>query len=203
MFKMSENKNDLIRETAEERLYTFADYLKWNDGKRYELIDGQVYILAPAPSPEHHRISGELYRQISNYLLDKDCEVFSAPFDVRLLEGEERDEEILTIVQPDILVVCDKSKLDQRGLKGAPDMVIEIVSPSTAGRDRGVKRDLYERNGVREYWLVDYSNKTIEVYLLNKGNSYGKPVVYSAEEKVPVNIFEGLEIELSLVFRDK
>ena len=200
---MSENKNDLIRETAEEHLYTFADYLKWNDGKRYELIDGQVYILAPAPSPEHHRISGELYRQISNYLLDKDCQVFAAPFDVRLPEGEERDEEILTIVQPDILVVCDKSKLDQRGLKGAPDMVIEIVSPSTAGRDRGVKRDLYERNGVREYWLVDYSNKTIEVYLLNKGNSYGKPVVYSAEEKVPVNIFEGLEIELSLVFRDK
>lgn len=199
---MSENKNDLIRETAEERLYTFADYLKWNDGKRYELIDGQVYILAPAPSPEHQRISGELYRQISNYLLDKDCQVFAAPFDVRLPEGEERDEEILTIVQPDILVVCDKSKLDQRGLKGAPDMVIEIVSPSTAGRDRGVKRDLYERNGVREYWLVDYSNKTIEVYLLNKGNSYGKPVVYSAEEKVPVNIFEGLEIELSLVFRD-
>ena len=87
---MSENKNDLIRETAEEHLYTFADYLKWNDGKRYELIDGQVYILAPAPSPEHHRISGELYRQISNYLLDKDCEVFSAPFDVRLLEGEEK-----------------------------------------------------------------------------------------------------------------
>ncbi|MGB4006663.1 MAG: Uma2 family endonuclease [Halanaerobiales bacterium] len=200
---MSENKNDLIRETAEEHLYTFADYLKWNDGKRYELIDGQVYILAPAPSPEHQRISGELYRQISNYLLDKDCQVFAAPFDVRLPEGEERDEEILTIVQPDILVVCDKSKLDQRGLKGAPDMVIEIVSPSTAGRDRGVKRDLYERNGVREYWLVDYSNKTIEVYLLNKGNSYGKPVVYSAEEKVPVNIFEGLEIELSLVFRDK
>ena len=200
---MSENKNDLIRETAEERLYTFADYLKWNDGKRYELIDGQVYILAPAPSPEHQRISGELYRQISNYLLDKDCQVFAAPFDVRLPEGKERDEEILTIVQPDILVVCDKSKLDQRGLKGAPDMVIEIVSPSTAGRDRGVKRDLYERNGVREYWLVDYSNKTIEVYLLNKGNSYGKPVVYSAEEKVPVNIFEGLEIELSLVFRDK
>ena len=200
---MSENKNDLIRETAEERLYTFADYLKWNDGKRYELIDGQVYILAPAPSPEHQRISGELYRQISNYLLDKDCQVFAAPFDVRLPEGEERDEEILTIVQPDILVVCDKSKLDQRGLKGAPDMVIEIVSPSTAGRDRGLKRDLYERNGVREYWLVDYSNKTIEVYLLNKGNSYGKPVVYSAEEKVPVNIFEGLEIELSLVFRDK
>ncbi len=200
---MSENKNDLIRETAEERLYTFADYLKWNDGKRYELIDGQVYILAPAPSPEHQRISGELYRQISNYLLDKDCQVFAAPFDVRLPEGEERDEEILTIVQPDILVVCDKSKLDQRGLKGAPDMVIEIVSPSTAGRDRGVKRDLYERNGVREYWLVDYSNKTIEVYLLNEGNRYGKPVVYSAEEKVPVNIFEGLEIELSLVFRDK
>ena len=200
---MSENKNDLIRETAEERLYTFADYLKWNDGKRYELIDGQVYILAPAPSPEHQRISGELYRQISNYLLDKECQVFAAPFDVRLPEGEERDEEILTIVQPDILVVCDKSKLDQRGLKGAPDMVIEIVSPSTAGRDRGVKRDLYERNGVREYWLVDYSNKTIEVYLLNEGNRYGKPVVYSAEEKVPVNIFEGLEIELSLVFRDK
>ncbi|MGB4046317.1 MAG: Uma2 family endonuclease [Halanaerobiales bacterium] len=200
---MSENKNDLIRETAEEHLYTFADYLKWNDGKRYELIDGQVYILAPAPSPEHQRISGELYRQISNYLLDKDCQVFAAPFDVRLPEGEERDEEILTIVQPDILVVCDKSKLDQRGLKGAPDMVIEIVSPSTAGRDRGVKRDLYERNGVREYWLVDYSNKTIEVYLLNEGNRYGKPVVYSAEEKVPVNIFEGLAIDLSLVFRDK
>ncbi len=199
---MSEEKDkNLVKETADERLYTYGDYLKWDDGKRYELIDGQVYLMTPAPSPGHQKVSGELLRQIANYLFDKECEVYAAPFDVRLPEGEEEDEEILTVVQPDILVLCDEDKIDKRGYKGAPDLIIEIISPSSGGRDRKIKRDLYERNGVREYWLVDYIEKTVEVYLFDKDNGYGKPTVYLEEDKIPVSILSELKINLSYVFR--
>ncbi|MFW6029628.1 MAG: Uma2 family endonuclease, partial [Halanaerobiales bacterium] len=152
---MSKEKNDgYVKETARDRLYTYSDYLNWTDGKRYELINGQVYTMSAAPYRRHQSISGELFRQIANYLFDKKWDVYDAPFDVRLPEGEEDKDEILTVVQPDIVVVCDEDKLDKRGCRGAPDLIIEIISPSSAGRDRKDKRDLYEKHGVREYWLV-------------------------------------------------
>lgn len=198
---MSDKNKHLLKETAKNRLYKYGDYLSWADEERYELIDGQVCIMSPALSRQHQKTLVELIRQFSTYLLNKDCEVYAAPFDVRLSEGGEKEEEILTVVQPDISVVCDDNKLDKLGCIGAPDLVIEIISPFSGGRDRKVKRDLYEKHGVKEYWLVDYDKKTVEVYLLNEDNQYGKPAVYLEDEKVPVNIFSDLEIVLSYVFR--
>lgn len=193
---------DIIRETAENRLYTYGDYLKWDNGKRYEIIDGQVIEISAAPYRQHQKVSAELLRQFANYLLDKKCEVYAAPFDVRLPEGGEADEKILTVVQPDLVVICDRSKLDERGCRGAPDLVIEIISPSTAGRYRKDKRDLYERHGVKEYWLVDYQERVVEVYLLDDNNVYSKPAVYLEKDVVPVSILDGLQIELEFVFRE-
>lgn len=200
---MSEEKNkNLIKETANDHLYTYGDYLSWSDDRRYELIDGKVYLMAPAPSRKHQKISVELLRQISMFLFDKKCEVYNAPFDVRLPEGEEKEEDIITVVQPDILIVCDENKLDKWGCKGAPDLIIEIISPSSGGRDRKDKRDLYERHGVKEYWLVDYNEKTVEVYLLDEDKKYGKSAVYLAEDKISVSILSDLEVDLSYVFRE-
>ncbi len=199
--KKDDNK-DFIKETAKNRQYTYGDYLNWSDEKKCELIDGQIYIMTPAPFRIHQKVSAELLRQIANYLFDKACEVYDAPFDVRLAKEEEKDEDIYTVVQPDIVVVCDEKKLDKRGCKGVPDLIIEIISPSSAGRDRKVKRDLYERHGVKEYWLVDYNEKTVEVYLLNEHNAYGKPAVYLEEDKVSLSILSDLELNLAHVFRE-
>jgi len=161
----NQNKGDLIRETRPKEFnknsYTYGDYLTWNDDQRYEIIDGVVYNMVPAPSRRHQGISMELGRQLSNYLLDKKCEVYVAPFDVRLPEGNEDNEDIMTVVQPDLVVVCDLDKLDERGCKGAPDLIIEIISPDSGGRDKKIKRDLYEKHGVKEFWLVNYDEKTV------------------------------------------
>jgi Uma2 family endonuclease len=201
----NQNKGDLIRETRPKEFnknsYTYGDYLTWNDDQRYEIIDGVVYNMVPAPSRRHQGISMELGRQLSNYLLDKKCEVYVAPFDVRLPEGNEDNEDIMTVVQPDLVVVCDLDKLDERGCKGAPDLIIEIISPDSGGRDKKIKRDLYEKHGVKEFWLVNYDEKTVEVYLLNDNKQYDKSVIYTDEDILPVSIFNDLEIDLKLVFK--
>lgn len=200
---MGEEKNNgLIKEIANNRLYTYGDYLKWTDEQRYELINGKIYLLSPAPSRSHQEILVELLRQFSMYLFDKGCKVYTAPFDVRLPDGEEEDRDIQTVVQPDILVICDEDKLDKRGCRGAPELIIEIISPSSGVRDRKEKRNLYEKHGVKEYWLVDYNEKTVEVYLLGEKNDYSKPLVYSREDEVSVNVLNGLEINLSYVFQE-
>jgi len=187
---------------ASEREYTYGEYLTWQDGKRYEIIEGVVYNMSPAPYRRHQRISGELHRQFANYLLGKECEVYAAPFDVRLPVGEEADEDINSVVQPDLVVVCDLKKLDDRGCKGAPDLAIEVVSPFSADRDRKIKKELYQRAGVKEYWLVDYDQNIVEVYLLNEKGEYDKPMVYTEKDKVSIGIFTDLNIDLLLVFND-
>ncbi len=199
---VSKKDKNFIKETANNKIYTYADYLSWTDNRRYELIDGQVYIMTPAPSSRHQKILIELIRQISMYLFDKECEVYSAPFDVIFSKEDEKSLDALTVVQPDILVICDKNKIKSRGCEGAPDFIIEIISPSSGGRDRKEKRNLYERQGVKEYWIVDYNENTLEVYLLNEDNKYGKSAVYIEGDKVSVNIFSDLEIDLSYVFRE-
>lgn len=194
---------DKIRETSPQKnygtKYTYGDYLTWDDGKRYELIDGEIYIMTPAPGRIHQKISGNLHWQFYGYLKDKKCEVYFAPFDLRLPEGNEDDKDILTVVQPDLIVVCDQDKLDERGGRGAPDLVVEILSPTSEKRDREIKKDLYERHGVREYWFVDYQNSVVEVYLLKNGK-YGKPDIYSKEDNLPVSIFSDFRIDLKSVF---
>jgi Uma2 family endonuclease len=142
----------------------------------------------------------ELSAQFHSYLRGKPCKAYHAPFDVRLPEGDETDEETFSVVQPDLVVVCDPDKLDDRGCRGAPDLVVEILSPSTSGKDLKQKFNLYEQRGVREYWIADPSGGTVMVFRLGVDGRYGRPEVYSSEDTAPVGIFDDLAIDLRLVF---
>ncbi|WKV09583.1 Uma2 family endonuclease [Thermoanaerobacterium sp. CMT5567-10] len=180
-----------------KEVYTYEDYLNWPDDKRIELIDGQIYSMAP-PSRIHQEISGAIYLQFANYLKDKKCNVYYAPFGVRFSEKNEKD--IKTVVEPDIAVVCDKSKLDNEGCKGAPDLIVEIVSPSSASKDKIEKFNLYEKYGVKEYWIVEPEEKIISVFTLQDNNRYGRPEPYTVGNKIKVSIFDDLVIDLKDVF---
>ncbi len=180
--------------------FTYADYVTWPETERWELIDGEAYDMSPAPSTEHQRVSRKLLVQIEGFLRQKPCEVFYAPFDVRLPERDEADDEIENVVQPDISVICDPSKLDSKGCKGAPDLIIEILSPSTAKKDRQEKFLLYERHGVKAYWLVHQSEHLIEVFRLRNSGVYDKPEIYAGDDMMPVDLFPDLEIDLGVVF---
>ena len=174
--------------------YTYADYYTWNDGKRYELIDGTAYLMEPAPLLRHHDISSVLYGRLFTFLDGKPGEVYHAPFDVRLNFGAGDD----TVLQPDIVMFRDRSKLGGTGCIGAPDMVIEILSPSTARRDRVEKFNQYLRAGVREYWIVDPDDKTVVANTLEKGVYVGK--TYRQTDEAPVFVLDGCVIMLSEVF---
>ena len=191
----------MSRPAEDKKIYTYGEYYNWPEGERWELIEGIPYNMTPAPSIEHQRISGEFFRQISNFLFDKDCEVFSAPFDVRLPEGDEGDDEIITVVQPDISVICNPERLDNRGCRGAPDFIIEILSPATAGKDQIQKVALYEKHGVKEYWLVHPGDRLVTVRLLDNEGRYGIPKIQEAKGLAAVHTLPGLEIDLDAVFR--
>lgn len=185
----------------QEKTYTLADALDWPEDERIELIEGSAVMMAP-PKRIHQRILSQLHRQIANFLDGKRCEVYPAPFAVRLFEQDgERPEDVDTMLEPDITVVCDPDKLDDIGCKGAPDMVIEILSPSTARNDRITKYRLYERAGVREYWIVDPDTKTVNVHLLESGQ-YHSPITYTGNATVPVSLWDGFSIDLSTVFTE-
>jgi Uma2 family endonuclease len=170
--------------------YTYADYLTWDGDTRYELIDGVPYLMSPAPGRMHQSISGALFSQLYAFLKGKTCKVFYAPFDVRLDNN--------TVLQPDLLVVCDHAKLDEKGCQGAPDLVVEILSPSTSGRDKLLKFNKYLEAGVREYWIVDPSDKTVTVHLLKDGQYMTR--VYGGAGAAPVQVLDGCQIDLQDVF---
>jgi Uma2 family endonuclease len=180
--------------------FTYDDYLTWPDTQRWELIHGVAYDMSPAPSTEHQTLLLALAAEFHNFLKGKPCQAYIAPFDVRLPEENESDEEIETVVQPDIAVICDKSKIDSKGCKGAPDLIIEIISPSTAKKDTQDKFTLYERHGVKEYWLVYPAEHIVEVFVLGENGVYGRPKIYAADDLLTVGLFPGLEIDLAVVF---
>jgi Uma2 family endonuclease len=188
-----------------KKRYTYSDYLTWIDDLRRELIDGFINLMTPAPSRLHQKILVELTRQFSNYLYNKKCEVYTAPFDVRLPsnKGETSDDKIYTVVQPDICIICDKSKLDDRGCLGAPDLIVEIVSLSSVKKDIEEKFKLYEENGVLEYWIVQPNDGTLSVFLLENGK-YQHKGMYTNGMKAPVWIFEGkFSVDLDEAFHIK
>ena len=156
--------------------------------------------MSPAPSPEHQRVSRRLSLQFDRFLAGSLCEVFYAPLDVRLPDGEMDDEAIETVVQPDISVICDPSKIDDKGCRGAPDLIIEVLSPSTIKIDLEEKFSLYEDHGVKEYWVVYPFDHVVEVFHLELHGRYGKRKIYAEDDIVPVNLLTGLEIDLALVF---
>ncbi|MDD5035655.1 MAG: Uma2 family endonuclease [Methylococcaceae bacterium] len=173
--------------------HTYADYLSWPEEARYELIDGAAYLMAPAPTLEHQDFAGEIYFQLRQALQGKPCRVFIAPVDVRLPKVGEVDERVDTVVQPDVLVVCDEKKLDRRGVRGAPDFVAEVLSPSTASHDHLLKRRVYERAGVREYWLVHPTDRMVTIYRL-ENSEFGKPDMRELAGETPVGVLPGIVI---------
>ena len=186
------------RKTGER--FSYADYLSWPEDERWEIIEGEAWDMSPAPNTEHQRLSMVLSGEIYNYLKDKSCEVFTAPFDVRLQEAKDlADEDVETVVQPDLVVICDKSKIDKKGCLGAPDIVIEILSASTAFKDETQKLKLYEKYGVREYWIVNPEARYIMIYRL-EGDKYTKPEYLKDDDILESLVLKGLKIRLPDIF---
>ncbi|MDR3599478.1 MAG: Uma2 family endonuclease [Desulfosporosinus sp.] len=184
----------------EEGKYSYADYLTWPEGERWEIFDGIAYMQA-TPSPIHQEISGGLFAQFHNYLSGKPCKVYPAPFCVRLIKDDKKkDEDIKKVVEPDITIVCDKSKIDEKGYNGAPDMIVEILSPSSIKMDRFIKFNCYEKAGVKEYWLVEPEGKLVSVFVLQADQRYGRPEIYTEDDKINVSIFSDLIVDLKPVF---
>jgi Uma2 family endonuclease len=184
--------------------YSYADYLTWKFHDFVEIIKGKIHKMSPAPTRFHQDIIREIERPIANYLYKKPCKVYFAPFDVRIpLNGEDSEDAIYSVVQPDICVICDPKKLDDRGCLGAPDMIVEIISPSTAKKDLSEKFDLYESSGVREYWVVFPKERFIMVHLLNDKGVYELVGNFEPNPETPtikVNIFPDLELLMEDIF---
>jgi len=179
----------------DDKLHTYAKYMPWPDDVRYELIDGVAYLMhLPAQTLEHQDFAGEIYFQVRQTLVGNPCRVFIAPLDVRLPKANKMDGLIDTVVQPDILVVCDPTKLYRKyGVRGAPDFAVEVLSPSTASLDHVLKRRAYECAGVREYWLVDPTDRIVTIYRLDNGE-FGKPEVCQLSGETPVGVLPGVAI---------
>jgi Uma2 family endonuclease len=186
------------RDTAH---HAYSDYLAWPDDLRYELIDGVAYLIAPTPTRVHQEVVGEMYRQTANALVGQPCRAYIAPFDVRLPKRDESDDEVDTVVQPDLLVVRDASKLDDRGMRGAPDWVVEVLPPASASHDQTVKLAAYERAGVPEVWLVHPTDRVVTVYRA-EGARYGRPAIYETKGELGVETLPGLRISWELVFSE-
>ncbi|MBA4493767.1 Uma2 family endonuclease [Paenactinomyces guangxiensis] len=182
--------------------YSYDDYLKWNDDQRWELISGIPYNMAPAPSSRHQEILGNIFGLFFNYLKGKTCKAYLAPFEVRLSENDS-DRETFNVVQPDLSIICDRKKIDERGCKGPPDLIVEVLSPGlSAKRDKIYKYDLYENYKVKEYWIVDPYNENIEVYILGV-DQFDERQVYARGDQFKVSIFKDLEVNLDDVFGDE
>ncbi len=182
--------------------YTYADYLTWTDNIRRELIDGFVYILS-APRRIHAAVTSNILLSFGWFAKrgKGKCKVYHAPFDVRLpLDGGIADDKIYTVVQPDIRVICDPKKLDDKGCLGAPDLIVEVLSPSTGKHDLNEKFNLYEATGVKEYWVVYPDSQALNVFILQPDGKYDKGTTYEKKGKVPVPIFKGLEIDMEEIF---
>ncbi|MBK5276677.1 MAG: Uma2 family endonuclease [Desulfuromonadales bacterium] len=183
--------------------FSYADYLLWNDNQRWELIDGEAFCMSPGPSRRHQELLLALARPFADYLDGNKCSIFVAPFDVCLTSRTNQlDEEIDTIVQPDIFVVCDPGKLTDRACKGSPDLIVEILSPGTSKRDITTKYELYQRHGVKEYWILYPNDRTLLVYRLSGDGTYLSPDVFGEGDTVPVPLLGELSIDMAKVFRE-
>ena len=186
-----------IPKEVEPEYYTYTDFLEWDEDFRAELLDGEIVMMAP-PLRVHQEVVTQLVLQIGNYLKGKKCKVYPAPFAVRLFPHKDKSDD--TVLEPDIVVVCDSEKLDDKGCNGPPDLVIEVISPSTAKYDRLWKFRKYQKAGVREYWIVDPEIKGVQVCILEKGRYVMS--AYDETDKAPVSVLEGCEIDLTGVFAE-
>lgn len=186
------------KEKAER--FNYADYLAWPDGERWEIIEGVAYNMSPAPGTAHQAVSFALSGVLHRVLQGKRCRAFAAPFDVRLAENRDgEDEHIATVVQPDIVVICDEEKLDRRGCLGAPDVAVEILSPATSYKDQTEKLHVYEKYGIQEYWIINPEARYAMVYRL-EGRQYGKPKYLAEKDILESRAVKGLSFILSEIW---
>jgi len=185
-----------------DRKFTYKDYLTWSEEEQWELINGIPYNMTPAPSTQHQKIVTTLIAQFYNALKDSPCQVFGAPFDVRLPEQEIKSDDIFTVVQPDLAIICDRNKLDNHGCVGGPDLVIEVTSPTTLRKDIKDKFYLYEKAGVTQYWIIYPEQKTVVVFKLDKEGKFGRPDIYCETDLIQSEIPRSIRIDLSEVFQE-
>jgi Uma2 family endonuclease len=183
--------------------YSYADYLTWMDDVRRELYDGFIKLMTPAPSSRHQELSTNLVSICWNFLRNKQCKIYHAPSDVRFSKNRKSldDKLVYTVLQPDLYIVCDLSKIDDRGCLGAPDMIIEIISPKNSQRDTRDKFEIYQEYGVREYWIVSPNDETVNVFVLDENGKFQFRGLHAGDDKIPVHIFNGeLKVDLTEVF---
>lgn len=181
--------------------YTYADYLLWQLSERVELIKGKIFKMSPAPNRIHQEISMSLTSSLLQVLKNQPCKFYAAPFDVRLINFKEStaDNHIITVVQPDLCVICDKTKLDDRGCIGAPDLIIEILSPGNSKKEMDIKYDLYEENKVKEYWIVNPITQTVSVFVLENNKYVGlKPLII--DSTLESQLFPNMKIKVKKIF---
>jgi Uma2 family endonuclease len=200
IFNEDEGKYQLVEEPDASYTYTYADYMSWKFKERLELIKGKIMKMG-APATLHQKVSMELFNRIYTYLKDKICFPFVAPFDVRLpVKNRKRDDQITTVVQPDMGVVCDMSKIDARGCCGAPDLVVEILSPGNSKKEVRIKYELYEESGVKEYWLIHPTEETVAVFLLNELNRFDGAHIYAGGDTLNSTAVTGFTTNVSEIF---
>jgi len=181
------------------KIYSYADYFKWPFEDRVELIKGKIFKMSPAPNFDHQVLAGEIYGNLRDFLKKQKCKAFVSPFDVRFPRKSKEDKDIFTVLQPDVCVVCDTSKYDKRGCVGAPDIVVEILSPSNNEKELKNKFDIYEESGVQEYWIVSPQDKTFLVNRLVDGHYVtSRPMV--AGDIVTTTVLPGFEMDLKELF---
>jgi Uma2 family endonuclease len=186
--------------------YTYADYLRWQFEEKVELIRGKIFKMSPAPNLKHQRISFGLGLVIGNFFRGKKCSVFSAPFDVRLYDSkksQKANKDIYTVVQPDLCVICDKSKLDEQGCIGAPDLIVEILSKGNTTKEMKIKYELYEESGVKEYWVVYPYEENLLQFVLNDKQKYELNSIYVTNDVLTSTLFPDLRVNLEEIFLEE
>lgn len=182
--------------------YSYANYLTWLFDERVELIKGKIFEMSPAPNRFHQKVSIHIASILFYYLKNKSCKVYSAPFDVRFPATSKADKDVYTVLQPDICVICDETKLDDKGCIGAPDIVVEILSPGNNKKELLHKYNIYEEFGVKEYWVISLTDKTFLKYSLNEYGKYFPSKLFTLSEKVYSAILPDIELRLDEIFED-
>ncbi len=183
-----------------EKSYTYADYFKWKFEERVELIKGKVFRMSPAPNRFHQKLAGLIHARMHVFLEDKPCEVYTAPFDVRIPRKSKNDKEIITVLQPDVCVICDLSKLDDKGCIGAPDIVVEVLSPGNNTKELKKKYDVYEESGVKEYWVVSPQDQWLRIYTLTKGKFLESPYLLAGDFAASA-VLPGFSLNVAELFK--
>jgi Uma2 family endonuclease len=190
-----------IKQLDPNGTYTYADYLTWRFEQMVELIKGKLFVIGRTQLTKHQECSTRLVGETLLIIKNEDCQLYYAPFDVRLVKGKKNNKDIITVVQPDICVICDENKIDEKGCLGSPDWIIEILSPSTAKKDYNEKYNLYEENKVKEYWIVNPDANTVNQYVLNKKGKYIDAGFYGRNDKIKSGTFSNVVIDLKMVFK--